>query len=98
MIIKLSWQIALVACAHAGFLFVTYATSFFGMHVQAFFEFAIWIIATVAALEAYWAVFERSSLWATVPRRSFWLATCSTTLALGSLYVGLFLAVNTFGT
>ena len=96
---KLFLQVALIACVHVAFLFSTYASlSYFGLKVPAFLGIAVWIGASVVALEAYRAAFNKSSLWEAVSHRAFWCATCSTILMFASLYVGLFFAFNTFGT
>jgi hypothetical protein len=81
----------LIAAAHIAFLFGAYGTRFFGLPLPSAIAPTIWLGASslVAGLAYYFASAKVASA------RSAALAVVATGI---SLYVGVFLAFNTFGT
>lgn len=97
--VKLFIKIALIACAHIAFLFLAYGSHFFAMRLPYFWMIALWIFgSSLMAWIVYWSTLSKSLLWSATSHRSLWFAICSTALMLVSLYIGVFLALNTFGT
>lgn len=95
---KLIAQIVLVACIHVAFLFTAYGTKFFGLNLPPVFLMVLWLgVSSIFAFAAYFLALLKTKLLATaLYRDGLWLF-CAGLATLISLYVGVFLALNTYG-
>jgi len=87
--------VCLTAGAHVTFLFLAYYTGLFGMALPYMLKTSIWLgcSSVAAGIAYYFSCFGLPALTSRAPRITFALiATCI------SLYVGVFLAFNSFGT
>ena len=92
---SISARLASVFFAHVAFLFGAYGSRFFGLHLPYTVAIAIWLgLSSFIAALAYRSAFSKSPVFAgeLLSAVSGVGATCV------SLAVGVFLAVNTFGT
>jgi hypothetical protein len=94
---KIPALLILIAVAHAGFLFGAYGTGFFGLGALLPYMgmIAIWLGAS--SLLAGYAYFKASTQlpWLSSPARGLSFALAATAI---SLYIGVYLAFNTYGT
>lgn len=92
-------KLAIVAVAHITYVVVAYATSFFGLHLPHRLIIILWLAGSSSlALIAYVWVLFRSQVMATEPGRPMKLAFMAITFTLVSLYLGIFISYDTFGT
>jgi hypothetical protein len=82
----------MIFAVHVAFLFGAYGTHFFGLHLPYHLAIAIWLgVSSLIAAVAYYSAFSRLNK-GNVQVLSTIVATCS------SLFVGVFLAFNIYGT
>ena len=95
---KLIAQIALVACIHVVFLFTAYGTKFFGLNLPSVVLMSLWLgVSSVLAFAAYFFAFLKTKFLASaLYREGLWIF-CAGLATLISLYIGVFLALNTYG-
>jgi hypothetical protein len=95
---KLIAQIVLVACIHVAFLFTAYGTKFFGLNLPPVFLMALWLgVSSILAFAAYFlALLKTKLLVSALYREGLWIF-CAGLVTLTSLYIGVFLALNTYG-
>ena len=96
---KLLAKMALIACLHAGFLFIAYGRRWLE-YLPPMGEWAaiIWLLLpSCAACYLYHLLLSNAGLFA-APHRRWKLATCSIAATLFSLYWGVFFSFNTYGT
>ena len=91
-------RMGLVAVLHMGFIVAAYATNLFGLHLPKKLIIGLWLGGSSSlALVAYLWVLLRSPLLAAEPGRPMKLAFVAITATLVSLYLGIFIAYDTFG-
>jgi hypothetical protein len=91
-------RLAAVAAAHMTLVVAAYATGLFGLHLPHKATIILWLAApSLLALPAYAWILIRSPLLASEPARAVKLGFCAFTATLVSLYLGIFIAYNTFG-
>lgn len=96
--LSLTWiatRVVSIFAIHVAFVFVTYGSHFFGIRLPYSIVMAIWLgLSSLTAAVAYGRVFFRSQVFRGVfgPVIYAVAATCV------SLFIGLFLAFNTYGT
>ena len=91
-------RIAIVAILHMAFIATAYGTSFFGLHLPKRLVIGLWLGGSSSiALIAYLWVLLRSPLLAAEQGRPMKLAFVAITATLISLYLGIFIAYDTFG-
>ncbi|MCK9388049.1 MAG: hypothetical protein M0Q22_06615 [Sulfuritalea sp.] len=96
---KLLARLSVIASLHVAFLVSAYGSHFFGLHLPSAVVIPAWLLVSSAiALVAYWLVLLRSSILGATSHRSGKLAACAVPATLVSLYAGVFIAFNTFGT
>ncbi len=89
---------AIVAILHTAFIVTAYATGFFGLHLPRRLIIGFWLAGSSSvALMAYVWVLFRSSWLAMEPGRPMKLGLIAITATLVSLYLGVFIAYDTFG-
>ncbi|MCE9549801.1 MAG: hypothetical protein K8R50_02130 [Betaproteobacteria bacterium] len=95
---KLIAQIVLVACIHVAFLFTAYGKKFFGLNLSPVFLMALWLgVSSILAFAAYfWALLKSKLLASALYREGLWIF-CAGLATFTSLYIGVFLALNTYG-
>jgi len=92
-------KIILTAAVHIAFLFTAYGTSFFGLDLPSYAFLTLWLAASsMIALVVYYQVLSNSNWLMSMPYRVVSLGACATIGTFVSLYVGVFLAFNYFGT
>ena len=88
--------LVLIAAAHVAFLFGAYGSNFFGIPLPYMLVMAIWLgVSTVAAGVGYSKTAARLPWFSLHAHRHHFFAIAA---AATSLYAGVFLAFNTFGT
>lgn len=91
-------RIVIVAVLHMAFIVTAYATSFFGLQLPKRLIIGIWLAGSSSvALTAYVWVLFRSPVLAMEPGRPMKLGLIAITATLVSLYLGVFIAYDTFG-
>ena len=94
LIMPLGLWVAVIFCAHVAFLFGAYGTHFFGVHVPYPVALVLWLgVSSVIAALAYYLAFARAAVGAGYVQVGS--AVGATVL---SLFVGVFLAFNIYGT
>jgi hypothetical protein len=95
---KLIAQTILVACIHVAFLFTAYGTKFFGLNLPPVFLMALWLgVSSVLAFAAYFLALLKAKLLPSVLYRvGLWIFFAGLATLI-SLYIGVFLALNTYG-
>ena len=98
MVIRTIHKVAGIAVLHMAFLVSAYATSFFGLHLPKKLVIDIWLggSSSVALVAYVWVLF-RSTWLAMEPGRPMKLGLIAITMTLLSLYLGIFIAYDTFG-
>ncbi|MDR3393102.1 MAG: hypothetical protein P4L77_15345 [Sulfuriferula sp.] len=95
---KLIAQIVLVACIHVAFLFTAYGTKFFGLNLPSGFLMALWLgVSSILAFAAYLLVLLKTKWLASALYREGLWVFCAGLATFVSLYIGVFLALNTYG-
>jgi hypothetical protein len=90
---KMIAALVLIAAAHVAFLFVAYGSRFFGIHLPYGLTISLWLGAsTILAGLGYFKA--TSHLSANV----YWRLVVTVVVASASLYIGVVLAFNTYGT
>lgn len=80
------------------FVVAAYATGFFGLHLSHHVMIALWLAgSSLCALIAYAWVLVKSPWLASESGRIVKLGICAVTITLVSLYLGIFIAYDTFG-
>jgi hypothetical protein len=91
-------RIAIVAVAHITFVVAAYATGLFGLHLPRQVTLVLWLAgSSLLALMAYVWVLIKSPWLAAESGRAVKLGICAVTFTLVSLYLGIFIAYDTFG-
>lgn len=98
MTIRTFPKIAAVAILHMAFIVTAYATNLFHLHMAKKTIIGLWLggSSSIALLAYLWVLF-RSPVLATEPGRPMKLAFIAITATLISLYLGIFVAYDTFG-
>ena len=81
-----------IAAAHIAFLFWAYGSKFFGLHLPYHLALFLWLVAST--ILAGFGHFKATSKLTTTP---YIRGVIAVVLSLASLYVGVFLALNTYG-
>jgi len=91
-------KLAIIAVAHITYVVTAYATSFFGLHLPHRLIIMLWLAgsSSVALIAYVWVLF-RSPVLAMEPGRPLKLALMAITFTLVSLYLGIFISYDTFG-
>jgi hypothetical protein len=91
-------RLAIIAAIHISFVVTAYATGFFGLHLPRQVTLALWLAgSSLCALVAYLWILMKSPLLASESGRVVKLGICAVTITLVSLYLGIFIAYDTFG-
>lgn len=91
-------RIAIIAAVHMAYVVAAYATGLFGLHLPHKLTIVLWLAApSLVALPAYAWVLMKSPLLALEANRAVKLGFCAFTATLVSLYLGIFVAFDTFG-
>jgi hypothetical protein len=91
-------RLAIVAAVHMTYVVAAYATGLFGLHLPHTLTILLWLAApSLIALPAYAWILLRSPLLASESARAAKLGFCAFTATLVSLYLGIFVAFDTFG-
>lgn len=92
-------KLAIVAALHMTYVVAAYATGLFGLHLQHALTITLWLaVPSLVALPVYAWILLKSPLLASESARAAKLVFCAFTSTLVSLYLGIFIAYNTFGT
>lgn len=94
---KSATQIALIFCIHVAFMYSAVSLRFFGIYLPSYLSYlllTIWLgLSPLIAAFAYSEVFAKSDLFGGV----FISSLCAVLAASTSLYVGIVLIFNTYG-
>ena len=95
---KLLLKTLLIACFHVGILFIAYGRRWLAYlpHMLGMASFAWLVLPTCVAFCLYYFSFSASGF-LSAPNRRAKLMTCSIVVSLLSLYLGVFLSLNTYG-
>lgn len=89
---KLIAILVLIAAAHVAFLFVAYGSRFFGIHLTYGLTIFLWLGAsTILAGVGYFKATSHVSV------SLYWRLVITVVGAAASLYVGMVLVLNTYG-
>lgn len=95
-VLKLLIKIGLIACAHAGVLFLAYGKRWLG-YLPAPIAAPVWLLlpSCIACYLYYNSFSQAGSFFASNRHGRLWI--CSVVVTLASLYGGVFLAFNVYG-
>ena len=98
MNMKLFAQISLIVGIHVAFLFISYGTKFFGLNLPSNFSTILWLcVPAILAFAAYFIALQKTKWFASAIYRDGLWVFCAIFAAFISSYIGVFLAINTYG-
>jgi hypothetical protein len=91
-------QISLIVGIHVAFLFMSYGTKFLGLNLPSSFSAILWLgFPAIFAFAAYFIALQKTKWFVSaIYREGLWVF-CAIFAAFISSYIGVFLAINTYG-